>query len=70
MFDRSLLDALEFDIPDLGRPLLPCLPGGEPQRHNARKLTLDILMYSLTGSYKSDAVHQPYLLQKMRQGIP
>ena len=54
----------------LGRPLLPCLPGGEAQRHNARKLTLDILMYSLTGSYKSDAVHQPYLLQKMRLGIP
>ncbi|MDD5628862.1 MAG: DUF4159 domain-containing protein, partial [Elusimicrobia bacterium] len=52
----------------LGRPLLPCLPGGEAQRHNARKLTLDILMYSLTGSYKSDAVHQPFLLQKMRLG--
>ncbi|HAM34950.1 MAG TPA: hypothetical protein DCP85_03350 [Elusimicrobia bacterium] len=54
----------------LGRPLLPCLPGGEAQRHNARKLTLNIIMYSLTGSYKSDAVHQPYLLQKMRSGIP
>jgi hypothetical protein len=54
----------------LGRPLLPCLPGGEAQRHNARKLTLDILMYSLTGSYKSDAVHQPFLLQKMRMGEP
>jgi uncharacterized membrane protein len=54
----------------LGRPLLPCLPGGEPQRHNGRKLTLNILMYSLTGSYKSDAVHQPYLLQKMRSGEP
>ena len=54
----------------LGRPLLPCLPGGEPQRHNARKLTLNILMYALTGSYKSDAVHQPYLLQKIRSGSP
>lgn len=54
----------------LGRPLLPCLPGGEPQRHSGRKLTLNILMYSLTGDYKSDAVHQPYLLQKMRSGQP
>lgn len=54
----------------LGRPLLPCLPGGEPQRHEGRKLTLNILMYSLTGDYKSDAVHQPYLLQKMRSGQP
>ncbi|MFA6003511.1 MAG: DUF4159 domain-containing protein [Elusimicrobiota bacterium] len=54
----------------LGRPLLPCLPGGEAQRHNARKLALNIIMYSLTGSYKADAVHQPYLLQKMRSGAP
>jgi hypothetical protein len=54
----------------LGQPLYPCLPGGEPQRHNARKLTLNILMFALTGSYKADAVHQPYLLQKMRSGVP
>ncbi|MBI5883914.1 MAG: DUF4159 domain-containing protein [Elusimicrobia bacterium] len=54
----------------LGRPLFACAPGGEAQRHNSRKLTLNILMYSLTGSYKADAVHQPYLLEKMRMGIP
>ena len=54
----------------LGRPLFPCTPGGEGQRHNARKLTLNVLMYSLTGSYKADAVHQPFLLQKMRSGAP
>ncbi|MBI4678068.1 MAG: DUF4159 domain-containing protein [Elusimicrobia bacterium] len=54
----------------LGRPRFPCAPGNEAQRHNARKLTLNILMYSLTGSYKADAVHQPYLLEKMRMGAP
>ncbi len=54
----------------LGNPLYPCLPGGESQRHNARKLTMNILMYALTGNYKADAVHQPYLLQKMRSGVP
>ena len=54
----------------LGRPLFTCAPGGEAQRHNSRKLTLNILMYSLTGSYKADAVHQPYLLEKMRMGVP
>jgi hypothetical protein len=54
----------------LGRPLLPCIPGGEAQCHEARKLTLNILMYSLTGSYKADAVHQPYILQKLRSGLP
>lgn len=50
----------------VGRPLLACSPGGEPQRHAARKLTVNVLMYSLTGNYKADAVHQPYLLQKLR----
>lgn len=50
----------------LGRPLMPCLPGGEPQRYAAKKLTLNILMYSLTGNYKDDAVHQPFLLQKLK----
>lgn len=54
----------------LGQPLYACMPGGEAQRHNARKLALNILMYALTGSYKADAVHQPYLLQKMRSGVP
>ncbi len=54
----------------LGNPLFPCFPGGEAQRHNARKLTLKIRMYSLTGSYKADAVHQPYLLKKLRKGTP
>jgi hypothetical protein len=51
---------------NLGRALMACVPGGEGQRHQARKLTLNVVMYSLTGNYKSDAVHQPYLLQKLR----
>ena len=63
---NDLLGAWAEDA--LGRPLLACLPGGEPQRHAARKLTLNILMYSLTGNYKEDAVHQPFLLQKLRGG--
>ncbi|MDD5655713.1 MAG: DUF4159 domain-containing protein, partial [Elusimicrobia bacterium] len=54
----------------LGRPLLPCLPGGEAQCHEARKLAINVIMYALTGSYKADAVHQPYLLQKLRSGLP
>lgn len=51
---------------NLGRALLACVPGGESQRHQARKLSLNVVMYSLTGNYKSDAVHQPFLLQKLR----
>ncbi|MFH2202886.1 MAG: DUF4159 domain-containing protein [Elusimicrobiota bacterium] len=51
----------------LGKFLYECVPGGEAQRMEARKLSLNIIMYALTGSYKADAVHQPFILQKMRQ---
>ena len=50
----------------LGRPLKPCIPGGDSQRELARRLTLNILMYSMTGSYKADAVHQSAILDKLR----
>lgn len=50
----------------LGSYLYPCTPGGEAQRHEARKLTINILLYALTGSYKLDAVHQPFILEKLR----
>jgi len=54
----------------LGRDLYDCLPGGEAQRMQARKMTLNIVMFALTGTYKADAVHQPYILEKMRMGQP
>lgn len=50
-----------------GAPVYPCLPGGEPQRLEGRRLFLNIVMYALTGSYKEDAVHQPFLIEKMRR---
>lgn len=49
-----------------GNYLHPCIPGGEEQRAMGRKLFINIIMYSMTGSYKSDAVHQPYILEKLR----
>lgn len=52
----------------LGKPLFDCVPGGEAQRADAKKLALNIVMYALTSNYKSDAVHQPFLLEKMRSG--
>ncbi|UPT72609.1 MAG: DUF4159 domain-containing protein [Elusimicrobiota bacterium] len=50
----------------LGRPLRACVPGGEAQRELARRLTLNVVMYSLTGSYKADAVHQSAILDKLK----
>lgn len=64
---NDVLGAMAKDA--LGKPLYECVPGGELQRMNAEKLALNIVMYSLTGSYKTDAVHQPFLLEKMRLGI-
>ncbi|PCI38585.1 MAG: hypothetical protein COB53_04530 [Elusimicrobia bacterium] len=54
----------------LGNPVFACVPGGEAQRLEAKKLSLNIVMYALTGSYKADAVHTPFILQKMRSGAP
>lgn len=50
-----------------GMPLLPCVPGGEEQRRKAKMLTLNLIMYALTGSYKLDAIHQPMILMKLRE---
>ncbi len=54
----------------LGQPAYQCQPGGPAQCQDGRRLALNIVMYALTGSYKADAVHQPYLMQKMRMGEP
>ncbi len=54
----------------LGKPLRACVPGGQAQRELARRLTLNVVMYSLTGSYKSDAVHQSAILDKLKAATP
>jgi len=56
-----------WPVSPAGVPVYPCLPGGEAQRTEGRRLFLNIVMYSLTGSYKEDAVHQPFLIDKMRR---
>jgi len=50
-----------------GNYFLECVPGGETQRFEAQKLTLNIIIYSLTGTYKSDYIHQPFIEQKLRR---
>lgn len=51
----------------LGNYLFTCLPGGESQRLEAIKLTANIILYSLTGTYKTDYIHQPFIKEKMRR---
>jgi len=50
-----------------GSPLFEVEPGGESQRRESEKLFLNIVMFSVTGTYKTDAVHQPFLEKKGTQ---
>lgn len=50
-----------------GRPLFPCQPGGEMQRELAERFGVNLVMYALTGNYKSDQVHVPALLERLGQ---
>ncbi|MBI1261089.1 MAG: DUF4159 domain-containing protein [Rhizobiales bacterium] len=50
-----------------GRAMFPCVPGGEMQREMAMRVGVNIVMYALTGNYKSDQVHVPALLERLGQ---
>ncbi|MDE2164944.1 MAG: DUF4159 domain-containing protein [Alphaproteobacteria bacterium] len=50
-----------------GRPLYAVVPGGEPQREMAYRFGVNLVMYALTGNYKSDQVHVPAILERLGQ---
>ena len=50
----------------LGKYLYNCIPDGEQQRFNSQKLFLNIIMYSLCGTYKMDKVHQPFIEERLK----
>jgi hypothetical protein len=52
---------------DQGRPMFPCVPGGERQREMAYRFGVNLVMYVLTGNYKSDQVHVPAILERLGQ---
>jgi hypothetical protein len=52
---------------DLNQPLFPVTPGGERQRELAFRFGVNIVMYALTGNYKSDQVHVPFILERLGQ---
>jgi Domain of unknown function (DUF4159)/Aerotolerance regulator N-terminal len=49
------------------QPLYACVPGGEQQRETALRFGINIVMYVLTGNYKSDQVHVPAILERLGQ---
>ncbi len=50
-----------------GQPLYPLTPGGGRQREMALRGGVNLVMYTLTGNYKSDQVHVRDLLQRLGQ---
>jgi hypothetical protein len=50
-----------------GQSLFPVDPGGETQREMARRFGVNLVMYALTGNYKTDQVHVPALLERLGQ---
>ncbi|MEO9340212.1 DUF4159 domain-containing protein [Mesorhizobium sp. SB112] len=50
-----------------GEPLLPTVPSDPMQRIYALRSGVNIVMYMLTGNYKSDQVHVPALLERLGQ---
>jgi hypothetical protein len=50
---------------DRGNFLYPCVPNGEAQRERAIRFGVNLVMYALTGNYKSDQLHAEALLRKL-----
>lgn len=48
-----------------GRHLFAAVPGGERQRELAYRFGVNLVMYTLTGNYKSDQVHVPSILERL-----
>jgi hypothetical protein len=59
--------AAAWAVDDLGRAMFPVVPGGERQREMAYRFGVNLVMYVLTGNYKSDQVHVPAILERLGQ---
>ncbi len=49
------------------RPVYAVVPGGEEQREMAYRFGVNLVMYALTGNYKTDQVHVPAILERLGQ---
>jgi len=54
-------------VDNAGSPLFTLSPGGERQREWAYRFGVNLVMYALTGNYKADLVHTPFILQRLGQ---
>jgi hypothetical protein len=54
-------------IDTAGLPMFSLSPGGERQREWAYRFGVNLVMYALTGNYKADLVHAPFIQQRLGQ---
>ncbi|MGI9493884.1 MAG: DUF4159 domain-containing protein [Geminicoccaceae bacterium] len=59
--------AQAWAIDNFTMPMFPVIPGGERQRELANRFGVNLVMYALTGNYKTDQVHIPALLERLGQ---
>jgi hypothetical protein len=59
--------AAAWAIDGFTMPMFPVMPGGERQREMANRFGVNLVMYALTGNYKTDQVHIPALLERLGQ---
>lgn len=57
--------AAAWALDDKGDPLYAVVPGSDRQREMAYRVGVNIVMYTLTGNYKTDQVHVPALLERL-----
>jgi hypothetical protein len=54
-------------VNQFGRPVFAVVPGGERQRELSYRFGVNLVMYALTGNYKADQVHVPFILERLGQ---
>jgi len=54
-------------INEFGQYMFPVVPGGERQRELAFRFGVNLAMYAMTGNYKADQVHVPFILERLGQ---
>jgi len=59
--------ASAWAVDESGRPLFPIGRAGGRQRELATRFGVNLVMYALTGNYKSDQVHAPEVLRRLGQ---
>jgi hypothetical protein len=59
--------ASAWAVDERGAPLFPIGRPGDNQREMAIRFGINVVMYALTGNYKSDQVHAPAVLERLGQ---